>query len=922
MKTKPLIALPIVLAAWAFVGCTDESPEKRIASAKEYLQKNDTKAAVIEIKNALQANPESGEARFLLGSTLLKEGNPVAAEVELRKAQAAKYPDAQLVPELARAMLMLGQAKKVVDEFGQAQLGVPAADAKLQTLLAAAYGALGKPDQAQAALTAALAADPTYAEAQLISARQKAGARDIDGALSVVDGVIAREPGNADAWKLKGDILLYGKRLPDEAIAAYNKALASEPKSMAAHAAIFGLLLQQGKLEEAGKQLDELKKFAANSPQTRFFEAQLAYQKKDFKAAREIEQALLQQAPKNPRLLELAGVTELQLGAPAQAQIYLTRALQVAPELPMARRVLIATYLRLGQPAKALTELNTATGKDGVPPALYSLAGEVHLQNGDAKKAEEYFAKALKLDPDDARKRTALAITHLAAGKGEAAIDELQNIAESDTGATADLALISAHLRKKEFAQALAAIDKLQAKQPDKPLAANLRGRVLLAQKDTAGARKSFERALSIDPNYFAAAASLAALDLADKKPDDAKKRFEALLVQNPKNGQALLALAQLAANQKAPKEEIAALLGKAIDANPNDVAPRLMLVDLHLRGGDYKQALAVAQSAVTALPSSPELLGALGRTQQLSGDVNQAITSYGKLATMLPMSPQPHIRLAEAQVVSNSKTAAEQSLRKALEIDPQAVDAQRGLIMLLVDAKKYPEALTVARQIQVQRPKEAIGFALEGDVHVARKDFDSAVAAYSSGLRQVPAPVLAVKVHGSLLAAGKTAEAERYAATWLKTQPRDVVFLSYLGELNLARKDFLAAEKNYQAVLKVQPDNPVALNNLAWVTQKTGGTGALAMAQRANELAPNQPAFMDTLAMLLAGEKDYAGATALLDKALTLQPSNASIRMNLAKVYISAGDKASARTQLDSLAKLGDKFPDQAEVSSMLKSL
>ena len=84
MKSKPLIALPIVLAALALVGCADDSPEKRIAAAKEYLQKKDSKAAVIEIKNALQHNPELGEARYLLGSTLLAEGNVAAAEVELR----------------------------------------------------------------------------------------------------------------------------------------------------------------------------------------------------------------------------------------------------------------------------------------------------------------------------------------------------------------------------------------------------------------------------------------------------------------------------------------------------------------------------------------------------------------------------------------------------------------------------------------------------------------------------------------------------------------------------------------------------------------------------------------------------------------------------------------------------------------------
>ncbi len=213
-------------------------------------------------------------------------------------------------------------------------------------------------------------------------------------------------------------------------------------------------------------------------------------------------------------MLQLAGATELQAGTPAQAEIYLSKALQVAPRLALARRLLIATYLRTGQSGKALTELNATAGKDGaLDPTLYSLAGQVYLQNGDAKKAEEYFAKALKLDPDNARKRTQLAITHLAGGQTEEALDELQDIAAGDAGVTADLALISAHLRRREFDKALSAIDNFEKKQPDKPIAANLRGRVLLAKKDTVGARKSFERALTLDPNYFAAAASLATLD-------------------------------------------------------------------------------------------------------------------------------------------------------------------------------------------------------------------------------------------------------------------------------------------------------------------------------------------------------------------------------------------------------------------------
>ena len=923
MKSKPLIALPIVLAALALVGCADDSPEKRIAAAKEYLQKKDSKAAVIEIKNALQHNPELGEARYLLGSTLLAEGNVAAAEVELRKALAARYAEDAVVPDLARSMLMLGQAKKLVDEFGATKLGKPSAEASLQTTLAAAHAALGKREQAQAALDAALAADAKYAPALLVSARQKAAARDFDGALAVVDDVVAREPANTEAWKLKGDLLLYTKNQPDEALAAYRKALEVDAKYGPAHVAILSLLMQQGKVDEAAKQLEQLKSFAANSPQTKFFEAQLAYQKKDLKLAHELSLQLLQQAPNNAQVLQLAGAVELQRGATAQAEVLLAKATQLAPQLAPARRLLIATYLRSGQSAKAMAALNAAMGKDGsIEPALYSLAGEVYLQSGDAKKAEEYFAKALKLDPDNARKRTAVAITHLAGGQTASALDELQDIAATDAGTTADLALISVHVRRKEFDKALATIAKLEAKQPDKPIAANLRGRIQLVQKDNVAARKSFERALEIDPNFFAAAASLAAMDIADKKPDDAKKRFESLLAKNPKNGPALLALAQLAAVNGAGKDEVAALLTKAVDANPTDVAPRLLLIDLLLRNKDNKQALSVAQNAVTALPNSAELLGALGRVQQVSGDVNQAIVTYGKLVAMQPLSPVPSLRLAEAHLANKDLKAAEQSLRKSLEVKPDFLDAQRGLIMVLLDGKRYADAIKVARSVQEQRPKQAFGLMLEGDINAARKDWPVAAATYKEALKIADVPDLAIKRHAAVVQAGQASEADQFAAAWMNKHATDAAFRMYLADAATARKDYVGAEKLYQSALKLQPESPVVLNNLAWVALQLGKPGALAWAEKANTLAPNQPAFMDTLASVLSAQGEHTRAVEIQAKAVALAPQNLAFRLNLARAYAAAGDKDKARSELAAVVKTDDKNPQRAEAAALLKAL
>jgi putative PEP-CTERM system TPR-repeat lipoprotein len=904
------------------VACTGGGTDAMLASAKDYLAKHDNKAAVIQIKNALQKNPDLAEARLLLGTALLDMGDPRAAEVELRKALALKQPADQVVPVLAKAMLLLGENKKLVEEFSKTQLSAPLATAELQTALASAYAAQGKPDLFKAAIEAALVAQPGFSPAVIAQARQKAAARDFDGAMAAAEGLTTKAPTDFEAWRLKGDLLYYVKNQPDEALAAYRKAVEIKADFLPAYTGIMTILLAQNNLDEATKAVDALKKVAPGHPQTRYFLAQLYYQKRDFKTAREQAQQLLKLAPNHAKSLQLAGAVEFQLNSLVQAEALLSKAVQASPELVLARRLLVLTYLRTGQPSKAMATLTPGLSRENVDPELYSVAGEVYLQNGDVKKAEEFFKKATELDPKNSRKRTSLALAHLMEGNSEAAFGELQDIASSDKGTTADLALISAHLRRKDFDKALKAIDGLEKKQPDRPLAANLRGKTLLAKGDVSGARKSFERALTLDPSFFPAVASLASLDMADKKPAEAKKRFEAMLAKDPKNGQALLALAELAVRTGAPKEEIVGLINNAVNANPTEIGPRQLLIDFYMGNKDVRQALSTAQNAVAAMPDNADLLDALGRVQQASGDFNQAIATFNKFSALQPLSPLPYMRLAEAQMAAKNPDGAAQALRKGLEVKPDLLDAQRGLIMLHIQAKKFADATAIARTIQKQRSKEPVGYVLEGDIAAAQKSWDPAIAAYRAGLKEVEVADLAIKLHGALLASNKAVDADKFAATWLKDHPNDPAFRFYMGDLAITRKDYAAAEKNYLAVTKLQPGNATAFNNLAWVTGKLNKEGAVGYAETAIKLSPQQAAYMDTLAMLLADKNDYAKALEWQAKALAAQPQNTLFKLNMAKIYIKAGKKDQAKPLLDELAKLGDKFPAQAEVANLVKSL
>lgn len=916
---RPGLVVPLLLAL-VLTACGGEKPETMVASARDYMAKNDYKAAVIQVKNALQENPDLAEARYILGVALLRSGDAVGAETELRKAMALKYPVEKTAGPLAQALLAQGQFKKLIDEFAGKDLPLPAAKAELSTTLAMAYMAVRNPDLAKSSLDAALAADPSHVPARLLAVRRQAGGGDIDGAIAAIDGILATTPTSYEAQKLKGD-LLAAKNKPDEAIAAYRKAMDIKSDFMEARVAVLSILMSQGKLDDASKEIDAAKKQAPNSPSVRYFESQLAYQKKDFKKAKELVQQLLKVAPESPQALMLAGAIELQVGTTLQAETYLTKVLSAAPQASLARRLLVTAYLRSGQLDKAVATLQPLLKEADSNPAISALAGEAYLQSGDVKKAEEYFAKAARQDPKNPRSRTALALTHLAGGNASA-IEELQSIADSDSSTMADMALISISLRRGEFDKALKAIDGLEKKQPGKPLAPNLRGRTLLAKKDVAGARKAFEQAVSIDPGYMPAIASLASIDVAEKKPELARKRFEDVLAKTPNQPQALLALAELRAREGGKKEEVIELVNKAVTANPTEKLPRLLLIDLHLRSKDTKLALAAAQGAVAAIPDSPEILDALGRAQLASGDTNQALTTFNKVAGLQPTSPLPQMRLAEANMVAKDKSAAAQSLRRALEIKPDHLEAQLGLIRLAIDAKNYSDATTVARSVQKQRPKEPAGYLFEGDVAAAQKKFDVAADAYRAGLKQGAFPDLAIKLHAVTKAGGKSAEAEKMAASWLRDNPKDLTMRMYLAQEAIATKDMAAAEKLYQSVVQIQPNNALAYNNLAWVTGQLKKDGAIAYAEKALALVPGQPAYMDTLAMLLLDKNDLAKALEWQTKAVGLQPDNSVFKLNLARIHIKNGNKDQARKELDELAKLGDKFGGQAQVAELRKSL
>ncbi|MDB5906724.1 MAG: hypothetical protein JWP34_838, partial [Massilia sp.] len=111
-----VVVTALVLAA-GLSGCgKTESSASLMAEARQYQQKGDNKAALIQLKNAAAKSPEDAEVRFALAGLYNTLGDAVSAEKEIRKAISLGVDGARAAPELAKALQMQGQPQKAIDE--------------------------------------------------------------------------------------------------------------------------------------------------------------------------------------------------------------------------------------------------------------------------------------------------------------------------------------------------------------------------------------------------------------------------------------------------------------------------------------------------------------------------------------------------------------------------------------------------------------------------------------------------------------------------------------------------------------------------------------------------------------------------------------------------------------------------------------
>jgi protein O-GlcNAc transferase len=341
------------------------------------LQRNDLAAAETLIRQALASKPKDGPALNNLGTALLRARRLDEAREQFERAVKAQPAFVDALSNLGNVLRQLGKAAEAVAPLKRAFAG-NSKSAEVADLLGASLIETGDGRAAAAVFEAAVKARPRDARCwvHLAIASQLAG--HAKRALEAADTALQLEPGSAQAMGSRAQALaglgdIAGARI------VFADVVRLAPKEASARHNFGVFLREQGELDAAIEQL---------------------------RTAVQLDASLAQaQGALVAALIDAGRHDE----AMRQGRTFA----DVAPETATSLSMLAATHFAQGKIEEAVEIYARAVAAPGAESSTFLGYGNALMGSGDGVAATTQFARALELDPNNARARFALAMSHL-----------------------------------------------------------------------------------------------------------------------------------------------------------------------------------------------------------------------------------------------------------------------------------------------------------------------------------------------------------------------------------------------------------------------------------------------------------------------------------------------------------------------------
>ncbi len=266
----------------------------------------------------------------------------------------------------------------------------------------------------------------------------------------------------------------------------------------------------------------------------------------------------------------------------------------------------------------------------------------------------------------------------------------------------------------------------------------------------------------------------------------------------------------------------------RAAELDP-DLAEAHLNLGLLLLDRDPSAAVAPLRKAVELLPAQSRPHYLLGRALEGSGDLAGATAALRGAEQLDPRHVDTLVALARVLLMDNHASEAEGKYQAALAIQPDSAPACLGLAHSL-EAQQKPQAVDAFRKYLAMQPDDRVARWRTARLLFDAKQYDAALAeldTLDAAGAQIDSLRLRADIQTALLHWDDVIAALKRAA---ELSPRDARLRAGIGQGFLEKRDFVAAETELKAALRLDGNYLPAWQNLSTALYLAGNcTAALA---------------------------------------------------------------------------------------------
>ncbi|NND69828.1 MAG: PEP-CTERM system TPR-repeat protein PrsT [Halioglobus sp.] len=920
---RSALLLTIITLLYACGGGDERTSQEHIAAAQAYLEKNQQRPAVIELKNALQKDVNSTQARAMLGRLYFDLGDYEGASKELSRAVEMGAAPTTIMPVLAQTLLSLGEFRQLEE------LSLDALDPEGRSLVQAAKGLAqlfkGNAPAAEEIIATALTNETVSPYALVADARLSMARQEYPQARKKLKSIFKEHKDYGPAWNLLGDIEAAERRAP-EAEKAYSNVLRVRPMAFDARLNRAMMRIYQSKFKEAREDLDTLMKTHAGAakvhPGVNFARGIVFLQARQFVPAKTAFDKASQYSENYPLTHYYLAAIDMEQGLSQQALANVYRFLGIVPGSVVGAK--LAAKLELQEQNYAKVEELLKPVLEAYPADIdaLNLMASASLALGKGSEGVDLLLKVVELRPQSVEAQARLGAGFLAAGDEDLGIATLKDLLSADPGyEQADILIVLNYLRTRQTSEAISAAEDYRDRNPQSTTSYNLLGRAYLIAGRKKDAKAAFQKGLELRPDDPGANNSLADFKLEERDFEGARFYYKRVLDKNPDHMQTLMKLAASYAIE-GREDEMFASLDRTLEAHPRAMEPRLVKARYFIARGDLDKAGAEFNALTHEQKQHPDALFTQAGFELAAGRHNQARITLEKLTRLRPNVSQYHYMMSKAYAGLGDLKKFTAELEKAVELDPDHFYAKLALARLNLVTGSNKQFRKHLAELKKVAPDNHDVMKLEVADADQRGEHKRAEQLLATLYEQSPTVgnVMALATHREKV--GDAQGAVAALENWLDSHHDDLQVRQKIAQVRGSAEDIDGAIEEYRTIVSLDENNVVALNNLAWYLLERNPEQALVYAQQAFGLSPESSSVLDTLAMAQLATQRLPEARRTIDRALELSPDSPELIYHEARVRAAEGDNAGAAQSLAAVLAQHEDFYERDKAVALLEEL